>query len=344
MADRVVLHVGLLKTGTSYLQKRLMAERKALAKQHGVLFPRWRDQVDAVIDVLDIPRRPRPDACVGAWQQMVGRMRDWAGTALMSMEFLGPASAQDIRSVVRSFGDVPVEVVITARDLNRTLMAMWQESAKNSGTVTWPCYLKAVEEGTGEGKRFWRQQRLATAVERWAAAVGISNLTVVTVPPPGATRELLWSRFCEAVGMDPTWCPPVEPANESLGGGAAEVLRRVNEDLARWEVPWPGYAKVVKARFAQGVLGNLRGEDLALGMPVPDWMHRRAASMRANVEATGVRVIGSLDELAPVAVEGVTPEEVTLEDQLHIATRALAHLLRLELERQGDAAIAPRAT
>lgn len=343
MAERVVLHVGLLKTGTTYLQKRLMAGRKTLA-EHDVLFPRWRDQVDAVIDVLDIPRRPRPDACNGAWEKMVDQLREWPGTALMSMEFLGPASAKDVQSVVRSFGAVPVEVVITARDLNRALVAMWQESAKNSGTETWPWYLKAVEEGTGEGKRFWRQQRLAVIVERWAAATGISNVTVVTVPPRGAPREILWSRFCEAVGMEPTWCPPVEPANESLGAAAAEVLRRVNVDLADWEIPWPGYAKVVKAKFAKNVLGNLRGEDLTLGMPVPDWMLDRAVSMRANVEATGVRVIGSLDDLSPVSVTGVTPDEVAVEDQLHIAIRALGHLLRLELERHGDAPLVRRGT
>jgi hypothetical protein len=260
------------------------------------------------------------------------------------MEFLGPANAQDVQQVVRSFGAVPVEVVITARDLNRALTAMWQESAKNSGTETWPWYLKAVEEGTGEGKRFWRQQRLAVIVERWAAAVGLSNVTVVTVPPPGAPREVVWSRFCEAVDMHPTWCPPVEPANESLGATAAEVLRRVNTDLAGWEVPWPVYAKVVKARFAKDVLGTLRGQDLALGMPVPDWMRHRADSMRANVEATGVRVIGGLDDLAPASVAGVTPDEVTVEDQLDMAVRALGHLLRLEMERHGDAAIVQHGT
>jgi hypothetical protein len=341
MAERVVLHVGLLKTGTSYLQKRLMEGRKTLAK-NDVLFPRWRDQVDAVIDVLEIPRRPRPDATDGAWQRMVDKFRDWPGTALVSMEFLGPANAKNIKSVVQSFGDTPVEVVITARDLNRALLAMWQESAKNSGTEAWPWYLKAVEESTGDGKRFWRQQRLGVIVERWAAVVGISNVTVVTVPPPGASSEVLWSRFCEAVGMDPGLCPPVEPANESLGAAAAEVLRRVNVDLEGWEIPWPSYAKVMKATFAKDILGSLRGEDVTLGMPVPGWMHRRAASMRANVDELGVKVIGTLDDLTPVAVAGVTPDEVAVEDQLHIAIRALGHLLRAELERHGDAAIVQR--
>ncbi|MBO0844120.1 MAG: hypothetical protein J2P22_01735 [Nocardioides sp.] len=341
MAERVVLHVGLLKTGTSYLQKRLMDGRKTLAA-NDVLFPVWRHQVDAVIDVLGIRRQPRPTAIDGAWERMVDRLCGWQGTSLMSMEFLGPARDPYVEKVVRSFGSTPVEVVITARDLNRVILAMWQERAKNSATEPWPTYLKAIEEDSGVGSRFWRQQRLAVLVERWAARVGIENVTVVTVPPRGAPTETLWNRFCEAVRIDPTLCAAVTPANESLGAASAEVLRRVNEDLAGWEIPWESYSKVVKSGFAKHVLGAAREEERALGMAVPDWVVSRAASMRRNVEATGVRIVGTLDDLSPVAVEGVTPDQVAVEEQLDAAVRALGRLLRRELERDLGNPLEPR--
>lgn len=330
MAERVVLHVGLLKTGTSYLQQRLMHGREAL-EEHDVLFPRWRDQVDAVIDVLGIRRRPRPRATEGAWQRMVEQIDRWPGSALLSMEFLGPAKEGQVKQVVRSLGDVPVEVVITARDLNRVLTAMWQETAKNSGTETWPSYVRAVEKNSGPGARFWRQQQLGVIVQRWAAGVGLPNVSVVTVPPPGAPPETLWNRFCEAVRVDPALCAPVEPANESLGAASAEVLRRVNENLAAWDIPWEGYAKVVKAGFAKQVLGAGRAEEQPLGTAVPDWLVDRAVRMRRNVEKSGVRVVGSLDDLTPVAVRGVTPDQVSVEEQLDAAVRALADLLRREV-------------
>jgi hypothetical protein len=343
MADRVVLHVGLLKTGTSYLQQRLTGGREPLAAD-GVLFPHWPDQVDAVIDVLGIKRRPRPGAYDGAWERMVDQVTEWPGVAMMSMEFLGPANETNVRRVVRSFGQTPVEVVITARDLNRVIMAMWQESAKNSGTESWPSYLKAVEENTGVGARFWRQQRLAVLVERWAAAVGIENVTLVTVPPPGAPPETLWDRFCAAARIDPSLCPPVQPANESLGAASAEVLRRVNEELAQWEVPWDGYSKVVKFGFAKKVLGAARSEEEALGMPVPDWLRGRAVSMRHNVEATGVRIVGTLDDLTPVGAKGITPDQAAVEEQLDAAVRALGQLLRRELRRTLGEPVRPRET
>ena len=341
MAERIVLHVGLLKTGTSYLQQRLAGGADALAASD-VLFPRWREQVDAVIDVLDINRIPRPGTVVGAWDGLVSRFAEWPGVGLMSMEFLGPSREPRVEQVVRSFGSTPVEVVITARDLNRVMLATWQEWAKNSGTESWETYVRDIEEGSGVGGRFWRQQRLAVIVRRWAAVVGMENVTVVTVPPPGAPPDLLWSRFCEAIGIDASLCPPVSVANESLGAASAEVLRRVNEDLAKWEISWAGYSKVVKFGFARRVLGAARGEERPLGIPVSDWLLDRASSMRTNVEETGVRVLGSLDDLTPVDVAGVTPDHVSVEEQLDAAVRALGRLLRRDVEREFGEPVQPQ--
>lgn len=333
MAERVVLHVGLLKTGTSYIQRRLSAGHAALA-DGGVLFPAWRDQVDAVIDVLDIQRRPRPDAVEGAFDRLVQCLDGWSGTGLVSMEFLGPAREVAIERIVSAFGSTPIEVVFTARDLNRVLLAMWQETAKNFGTESWSAYLQGVEEDSGAGRRFWRQQRLGVLIGRWASVVGIENVTVVTVPPPGSPTETLWVRFCDASGIDPALCPPVSAANESVGAASAEILRRVNEELSAWDVPWAAYSRVVKFGFAKEVLTALRAGEPALGMPAPDWLVRRSSSMRTNVAQTGVRVVGSLDDLVPVEVPGTTPADVPAEQQLATAVHALARILRRELERE----------
>ena len=53
MAERVVLHIGSMKSGTSFIQNVLGNNREALA-QHGISFAgeRWRDQVSAVQDLI----------------------------------------------------------------------------------------------------------------------------------------------------------------------------------------------------------------------------------------------------------------------------------------------------
>jgi len=70
MAERVVLHVGAMKSGTSYIQARLLANQDVLREQ-GFLYPgrTWREQVLAVTDVLG-ERRAGPVSDfrgVGAW-------------------------------------------------------------------------------------------------------------------------------------------------------------------------------------------------------------------------------------------------------------------------------------
>jgi hypothetical protein len=333
MADRVVLHVGVLKSGTSYVQQRMLAAAETLA-EHGLLFPSpWNKQVTAVSDVLGIRRRARGDF-EGAWARLAEEVNAWPGTALISMEFLGPARDAQVAEVVGSFPGTPVEVIVTARDLNRTITAMWQESLKNSGHWDFTEYVGAIQRDEGVGSRFWRQHRLAVIVRRWAAHVGLDRVTLVTLPPPGAPPETLWLRFCEAARIDPSLCPPAPPVNESLGVPSAEVLRLVNERLGALDIPWQQYSKNVKFAFAKEVLAERRREEPALGMPVPPWVERRSASMRANLAETGVRVVGSLDDLEPVAVPGATPAEVSTEDTLAAAVDALAALLRRTIEAE----------
>jgi hypothetical protein len=58
MARRVVLHVGLMKSGTTFIQGRLNASRATLADQK-VLFPgpSWARHARAVSDFMESPHR-----------------------------------------------------------------------------------------------------------------------------------------------------------------------------------------------------------------------------------------------------------------------------------------------
>jgi hypothetical protein len=53
-------------------------------------------------------------------------------------------------------------------------------------------------------------------------------------------------------------------------------------------------------------------------------------------------VVGTLADLTPVAVGGVTPDLVPIEEQLEAAVRALGHLLRRDLERKLGEPMEPR--
>ncbi len=191
MADKVVLHVGLMKSGTTFIQRQLFAHQSTL-RERGTLVPgkKWNEQVKAVKDLI----RPGNEHD-GAWAELAGRVREWPGTAVVSMEFLGPAGPKVIKRLVESVAPAPVEVIITARDLNRSIAALWQETIQNGRSWGWPEYVAGVREAcpwhdpqdVGEaGRTFWRQQDLSRIADTWTAAGG--RISLVTVPHPGCAE------------------------------------------------------------------------------------------------------------------------------------------------------------
>jgi hypothetical protein len=333
MAKRVLLHVGAMKSGTSFIQARLLANQDALARQ-GVLFPgrTWRDQVLAVSDVLE-HRREGPVSKEGRWQRLLDEATAWTGTVVVSMEFLGPAKPQNIRKVVESFPNSHVDVVMTVRDLGRSIPAMWQETVQNSKTWTWAEYCAGIRRGPrmgdAAGRHFWRQHNTPQMAARWIDAVGRDNFTLVTLPPPGAGTEVLWERFCSVAGIDPGSCAPVPPTNESMGLASALLMRRLNVLLAEQGMPWKDYTTFVKWGLAKDSLAKRRKDEPALGFTVERWVEKRANKLVKQFRELGVRVVGDLADLRPVDVPGVDPATVSEADQLDAALAGLAGVLRL---------------
>jgi hypothetical protein len=159
MASRVVLHVGAMKSGTTYLQYRLLGNTDVLAEQ-GVLFPRVgnKGHTAAVQDALGrLPDGVAPEARAGLWAGLCQSAAEWPGTVVVSAEVLAAANVANIRRVVESFAPAEVEVVLTARDLTRNIPAMWQESLQNGRTWSSSrCHLVAVtRRSSGSGSAVW---------------------------------------------------------------------------------------------------------------------------------------------------------------------------------------------
>ncbi|WP_148572692.1 hypothetical protein [Nocardioides caldifontis] len=334
MANRVVLHIGAMKSGTSFLQNVLGDNRDELARQ-GFCFPgkRWRRQVSAVRDVSErgLPGQP-PLAEDGPWNQLVREVDAWDGTALVSMEFLGPRMPPKIEQIVSSFSTDRVEAVMTVRDLARSVPAMWQEAMQNAGVSGWEDYLEAVRTENRKhpgGRNFWRHQATGAIADRWSKGVGKDRFTLVTVPPPGAPPTLLWERFAQAVGLDPEpFDLATRRSNPSIGAASALVLRALNERLADDPLPRNIYSRYVKHALAKEGLARREADDPMFGIDEP-WVAKFAEREVRRLRKLDLRVIGSLDDLAPRPVRGVPAGSVTTEQQLEAALDGLARVVRL---------------
>lgn len=338
MASRLVLHIGTMKSGTSFIQDVLDQRREAL-REHGFDFSgaRWRQQVSAVLDLIEHggPEQP-PLAPDGGWRSLVREIDAWPGTALVSMEFLGPRGRRKIQTVLESFPDTEVHVVMTARDLTRQLPAMWQEAVQNRSAVTWPDYVDAVRRRPrkeGPGRNFWKQQAADEVAARWAEMVGHERFTLVTVPPPGAPPSLLWDRFAETVGLPEGLYEGARRSNPSIGTASAMLMRALNERLAPEDLPRNDYMRFVKGLLAKR--GLVRRDEPRLGIDEP-WLRKRAHAQVARLRELDLRVVGDLGDLEPRAVAGVHTDDVGLDRQLDAAVEGLAFLLHRQIAQEHE--------
>src|SRR4051794_13133871 len=113
MARLVYLHIGLPKTGTTFLQTAMWHNRSALEEQ-GIHYPgsKRMDHFHASVAIRD-PSGTRSDS---AWQRIVRELAEWDGTGLISHEFFSMATADQARAAVETLAPAEVHVVVTVRD------------------------------------------------------------------------------------------------------------------------------------------------------------------------------------------------------------------------------------
>lgn len=362
--SQVYLHVGAMKTGTTYLQGLVFANRDRLAEAGlGVPGDIWPRQVRGVQDVLRLNRRDshiRRDSR-GAWQDLLDEMR--TGTSprwLISMEFLSFAERLGVRRVMDSLSWADVSVILTVRDMTAVLPSLWQTLVHNGATFSWPDYLDAIPSPgvpvvtpphlPGRGRTsFHRHQNVARMLRRWRRHAPEGALHVVTVPADGGDQ--LWPRFASVLGVDPGLATePPRASNPSLGYASTDLLRRVNQHLGRLpasEYNWTVKEPVAIRRLAPRADLEPRtpltrpAYDLALG-----WN----ASVHAAVAETGAVVTGDLADLPATAApertalpaEATAPSEEAVLDAAVVAARGLTRVTRRRV-RQLRRAGAPGA-
>ncbi len=341
-AARAVLHVGLPKTGTSFVQGTMRTNAELLAGR-GVHLPAADGErlFAAVLHLTDRSQTWGRSSERGRkhWASVTSETRGRRGTTVISSETLCLATDEQIARILGDLGGVEVDVVVTVRDPARQVPAEWQEGVKHGRRMGYGEFLDTVlAENAPEAParrrtrdRFWRAQDPTQVVDRWAARVGTEHVHVVTCPTPGSPRDLLWSRFAQVLGVsDLEIQVPEAEANTSLGEVQTEVLRRVNRRMTR-KGNEKAYGDVVKRLYAGAILRGQAGEKVRL----PQEHLPRVASISEtwieHIESHGYPVVGDLADLRPQATAaGGTP--VSKRQLLESSLDATADLLR-EVER-----------
>jgi hypothetical protein len=330
VAQKVFFHIGLPKTGTTYLQRLMWANRDELMRQ-GVLLPgeSGRQHLWASGVVREDPNIDRrgPEA-KHAWDVLREQVNAWPGTAVLSHEFFAAASAEQATRATSQLEGAEVHVVVTARDTLSLVTARWQEYVKNGSTLPIDDYPES-EDTHPTNEWDWGTLDLASVLRRWGASVPPQQVHVLTLPKADEPRETLWLRFAALVGIDPSSCSGPEPApNESLGVVEVELLRRVNPELGDFRSALDR-GNWIRGYLAEGKLVPRGGERFWPSEQRVAELCSRGVRIAEQVAESGYDVIGDADDLRPPTVvpERRHPDSVTDAELVPVAAAVIAAMM-----------------
>lgn len=342
MARRVYLHIGTMKSATTYLQGLLDANADTLAAG-GLLWQGQDANFSAVTDLLGKQGRVLPPR-VG-WRDFAKRIVDHPADALVSNELLSFRNQRSGQRVIDGLSPTQVEVIVTARDLGRGVASQWQERARNQPMTSWFGFMDQLMADDTKSDPdlawFWRRQDLVKIIETWGGLVGVDHVTVVTVPPPGGDRGLVARRFASVIQVDGL----VELAvarghNPTLGATSSEFMRRVQDRLT--DADRARLASVLKHVLVRRVLARRsKGEpSIGLSREQYEWVLAQARATIVALAASSAQVVGDPEDLLPQWPDepaASDPEDTSSDELLEVALDAVIGLAE-SLERQAHAA------
>jgi hypothetical protein len=329
MARRVYLHVGVPKSGTTFLQSTMWHNRAELERQ-GFLYP-GDARMDHYHASVDVRRRstdaPPPD---GAWSRLVDQLASWPGDGLISHEFFCMATAEQARRAVAALAPAEVDVVVTARDYLRQFPAVWQEGLKMGSPLGLDDFMDKAMSHALDGAWSWNSQELPAIVERWAAAVPPHRVHLVTVPQQAAPDDGLWERWLRVVGVqDAAFDRSRVFSNQSLGVRQAALLLRVVPHVSGSLGTRPARHRWLRQYFAHEVLASRPDERFGLRPRHESELRARAERDVDALSRMGCAVVGTLDDLVPPpSAPRPHPDDVPDEEIVTVAAQAIEQMIR----------------
>ena len=297
MASQVFLHIGLPKTGTTYLQSVLWGSKAALARD-GFLLPGrgHREHLWAALDLQERPHLERRDPkAPGSLARLVRAVDRHRGPAVLSHEFMCGAGREQAGRLVAALAPAEVHVVITARDTLGMLTSGWVEYVKNGGTKP----LAEMRGSTvgGQSEFGWRTWDLAGVLRRWGRHVPPEQVHVLPMPGPDAPRDQHWRNLAGVLGLDPDrYDAPDQPRNPALGVVQIELLRRVNPHLRAFRKP-VDRGTWIRGYLAEGHLVRQEGERLGADDGQVADCRERADRAVGIIRRRGYQVVGDVEAL-----------------------------------------------
>ncbi|MBD3896231.1 hypothetical protein IEI94_10255 [Halomonas sp. ML-15] len=310
-----VLHIGQMKSGTTYIQNILCNNRKELSES-GWMYPG---------DTLN-----QQHACYGIcgndifwvkegerYQARAAKLIDDIYTKkkniIVSSEALSSLNESGIERFLEKIGGAD-EVVVTIRSLYKTLPSAWQQSIKGGGGKSIYDFFSQLALQRPERLGFWKTYSFGMTVKLWSKFLPVK---AIVVPDKPVSKNKLWDDFSDFAGLPSLSNIEIggEHSNISLNYEAAEILRSINRNIRKWK---PNANKKYLENFRSYYLNKFvfpvsdvkRGikikippefiDDLATwSEPEVELLQKHAYSISGNVSCLELNEDGCLDPKLP---------------------------------------------
>ena len=296
----LILHIGLPKTGTTYLQKTFDGARADL-RESGFVYPdcgyynhqiAWYEQIGAYLPWSAKPGLPE------RWQRLqeVLALEDGLPT-LLSAEALSALSPAGVSIVKGCIAARRVDrLIITTRPLSLTLPSYWQQNLKQGALEDLQTFareaLRAIEEGREAGPMYSHGR----TVQAWRE---VFDETPISVLPMGRDFVANLRRFAVLCGLDRhlvdllcTHVPAASEQNLSFSVDECSKLLHINERVASGKLEPDARRRAMRIFFKQ--------RDTGLPYEKPR-LSSELAQRATELDAWAGDVVGKLPgcELAP---------------------------------------------
>ncbi|MDW3216942.1 MAG: hypothetical protein R8G01_23325 [Ilumatobacteraceae bacterium] len=228
MTRRVIVHVGQMKSGTTFMQQTLAQNRESLLRS-GISYPG--------------PKYNQQHACYGLcgndiywvhdqerWEHagdaLLDSIRASDETVVISSEALSCMPQSGVDRFAERIGGIDT-VVVTVRNMLSTLLSAWQQGVKRGSEASLAEFFARMHDERDTGSGLWRNYAFGNTVDRWTHHADVSVVVVDSFD-----RDELMDAFLRAARIDDVELAAPELSakdrNVSLRWEDAELLRSVN--------------------------------------------------------------------------------------------------------------------
>ncbi|MFM8841098.1 MAG: hypothetical protein ACKOFU_00080 [Actinomycetota bacterium] len=325
MADRIVLHAGFHKSGTTALQYAFHKNRSSL-RQSGVVYPpsyghahhraAW-GLIERVWGWKDNGGKLVP---AKSWQTLARQVKKNSGIALISSEFFAEAKDHHVAQAKQDFGSVPVTIVFTLRPFAKILASSYQQFLKFGVKVRFNEWLEHVFSKKYESTitpTFWNRVQVDEIVGRWGKFFGSENVIVILADE--SKPEFIFQEFTKILGISSDALPlPEVGGNRSMTLEETELLLQIN-NIYDQRGGWEQYQALIREGYVRHLSDHTKADPDAERILTPEWAVKEARNINhrqfQRLQEMNIEIRGDLEGFvdAPVLTgNNAVPERISI--------------------------------